>query len=92
MYQFEQALIWLRGGRKILRRGWNGKGMFIFYVPETITQIGDTHSTEKLVGVYGTGTDITIASRIDMRYANGKIGPWQATHEDILGNDWMLLA
>ncbi|MTO24509.1 DUF2829 domain-containing protein, partial [Turicibacter sanguinis] len=30
---FGQVLELLKQGKKVARRGWNGKGMFLYYVP-----------------------------------------------------------
>ena len=31
---FSTALDWLKAGEKVARKGWNGKGMYIWLVPE----------------------------------------------------------
>jgi hypothetical protein len=91
-YSFEDALLHLRVGKKLARVGWNGTGLFIFLVPEEVTQVDSyDRDTSKLVGVYAEGVSITTAARINMRYANGKIGPWNISHEDILARDWRIL-
>lgn len=30
---FGQAIEALKAGQKVSRKGWNGKGMFVYYVP-----------------------------------------------------------
>jgi Protein of unknown function (DUF2829) len=90
-YNFEHALVWLRGGRKITRKGWNGKGMFIYLVkPGSQDVFPDNDSTKPLVGLYAEGIAIKFQPRIDMRFANGEHGIWTPTHEDILATDWNL--
>lgn len=90
-YGFEQALVWLRGGRKITRSNWNGKGMFIYYLLPERCVVGETTDTHPLRSVLGEGIDIKRQARIDMKFANGEIGIWTPTHEDILARDWNVL-
>lgn len=91
-YGFEDALKWLRGGRKITRSGWNGKGMFIYLVKNgTVVIYQDNDSTRPLIGLYAEGTKVYQQDRIDMRFANGDLGIWTPTHEDILAKDWNVL-
>lgn len=90
-YAFEQALVWLRGGRKILRRGWDELGMFIYLVPEQAIEVGASEDTRPLLGIYGEGIAVQYAARIDMRYADGTHGVWTPTVEDLLAQDWKLL-
>lgn len=33
MFDFGTAIQELKGGKRVARSGWNGKGMFIYYVP-----------------------------------------------------------
>lgn len=90
-YGFEQALVWLRGHRKISRRGWNGKGMFIYLVEDAHETIGEHASTSPLQSILGEGYIINRDARIDMKFANGHIGIWSPTHEDLLARDWNVL-
>lgn len=90
-YSFDQALVWLRGGRKITRRGWNGKGMYMYLVREGQVTVGNERDTDPLVSLLGEGAIINYADRIDMHYADSTYGAWTATHNDILANDWNLL-
>ena len=90
-FGFDAVLKWLQGGRKVTRRGWNGQGMYIYLVQEREMVVGETDETTMLIGVKPEGLPITMAARIDMQYADGKIGIWSPSHEDLLANDWNLL-
>lgn len=90
-YPFDQALKWLKGGRKVCRHGWNGKGMFIYLVDTYATTIGQDYDTEKLASILGEGNNILRQARIDMKFANGEVGIWTPTHEDMLSEDWSIL-
>jgi hypothetical protein len=84
---FGQALDALKGGEKVSRSGWNGRGMFLFLVP------GSTFTVNRppLLGIYPDGTVVEYGSHIDMRTADGKIVPWLASQTDVLAEDWAVV-
>lgn len=86
---FDIALGLLLSGRKIARRGWNGQGMYCFYVPsrEVIVE-PSSEETRALVPLLGEGALVKIAHDVYMRWANGYFGRWTPTIEDILADDW----
>ena len=81
---FTRALLLIFRGKKLCRRGWNGKNMFIFLVK------GSTFNVNRppLLGIYPEGTEINYRPHIDMRAADGSIGVWMAAQNDILADDW----
>jgi hypothetical protein len=88
---FADALHLLENGRKVSRVGWSQKGAYIWAVFERNLVIGETDETQPLVGIRAEGTIIEYATRIDMKYANGKMGVWTPTVEDLFAKDWSLL-
>jgi hypothetical protein len=88
---FETVLPYLKHGSKITRTGWNGHGMFLYYVPESDKEVSPYDTmTDHLVGVYAEGQKIHIQPHIYMKYANGNFGVWTPTIEDILAMDWLI--
>jgi len=81
---FSQALVEVKKGSKVKRKGWNGKGMFIFLV------IGSTFKVNRppLLGIYPEGTEINYHAHIDMKTVDGMIVPWVASQTDVLADDW----
>lgn len=84
---FGEAIEALKQGKKVTRKGWNGKKMFLYYVPS---------------GRYDAMTDAakTIADKdgkvdygpyIAMKTAQGNVVPWLASQTDMLGEDWMIV-
>ena len=74
---FGWALKQLRGGYKVQREGWNGKGMWLTLVD----------------GYRGGGHDSPGGSRehlpwIGMKTADNKFVPWLASQTDMLADDW----
>lgn len=71
-------------GARAARKGWNGKGMFIFLVPGSKFEV----SREPLLSILGEGTKVDYHGHIDMKTANGQIVPWLASQTDLLADDW----
>ena len=86
-FDFSSALTHLKNGRLVCRKGWNGKGMFLFLVP------GSTFTVNRapLLGIYEAGTEINYHAHIDMKTANGDIVPWLCSQTDMLAEDWELV-
>jgi len=85
---FGLALELLKEGQKVQRKGWNGKGMFVFLVPGSTFKV----NRAPLLGIYPEGTEITYCPHIDMKTADGSIVPWLASQTDVLAEDWKLLS
>jgi len=69
---FGKALHELKAGRKVARKGWNGKGIFIEL------QVPDANS--KMTSPYILQTDSKDAPKSRV--------PWLASQTDILSTDW----
>lgn len=84
---FGDALTYLKAGEKVARKGWNGKGMFLFLVPGSKFNV----NRPPLLGIYPEGTEINYHPHIDMKTASGEIVPWMASQTDMLAGDWYLV-
>jgi len=84
---FSSALVWLKEGKKVARKGWNGKGMFIFLVQGSQFKV----NRAPLLGIYPEGTEITYQPHIDMKTVDDSIVPWLASQSDLLAEDWEVL-
>lgn len=82
---FSQALLNIRAGRLMTRKGWNGQDMFVFLVPGSTFEV----SRAPLLGVFPEGTQIKYHAHIDMKTAQGYVVPWFASQADILATDWL---
>lgn len=83
-YSFSDALKGIKGGQKWARKGWNGKGMFIFKVDGSTFKV----NRPPLNKLYPEGTEINYQSHIDMKTADDTIVPWLASQSDLLAEDW----
>jgi hypothetical protein len=81
---FGQAIEALKSGNKVARNGWNGKNMFLYYVPANkypySTEIGKSIADEQGKVEYG--------AYIAMKTAQGNVVPWLASQTDVLAEDW----
>ncbi len=84
---FEEVLPYIKSGSLAARSGWNGKGMYVFLVNGSKFTV----NREPLVSMFPEGTEIEYTPHIDMKYADGRIGPWLASQLDIMADDWMLV-
>lgn len=84
---FGTAIEAMKAKWKVAREGWNGKGMFLYYVP---------------AGAYAPCTDIAksivnkdglveYGAYIAMKTAQGNVVPWLASQTDMLAEDWMIV-
>jgi uncharacterized protein DUF2829 len=86
---FGEALQALKNGEQVQRAGWNGKGMWLVYVPGTpnVELLPFTPYHDAL-----HGGRVTIDPHIDMFTRHGTMQPgWQATQADMLADDWQVV-
>lgn len=87
---FGMALIALKRGESVARKGWNGKGMFLT-LQKGSTVDGDKMRNEGAKKYY-TGCKCNIAPHIDMKSADGTyIVGWLASQTDMLAEDWEIV-
>jgi hypothetical protein len=77
---FGEALKALKEGARVARAGWNGRNMWLAYIPSGAWQVpnkfADGHPTLPF---------------ILMRTADGWLVPWLALQTDLLAEDWALV-
>ena len=84
---FSNALALIKQGFRLMRQGWNGKGMFVFLVPGSTFKV----NRAPLLGIYPEGTEIRYHAHIDMRTADGQVVPWLCSQTDMLAEDWEIV-
>lgn len=84
---FGKALEALKGGNKVARAGWNGKGMFLYYVPENRYE-ALTDAAKQIAGEDGK---VEYGAYIAMKTAQGNVVPWLASQTDMLAEDWQVV-
>lgn len=82
-YSFGDAMNFLKGGKKVARKGWNGKNMFLFLATDI-----EFHTEADLSCVSNLEGDLTLPA-IVMKTADDRfcVG-WLASQTDMLSDDW----
>lgn len=83
---FGVALMNLKEGHRVARKGWNGKGMFLYYVPAAAYP----PCTDVAREAFG-GEPVPYGAYIAMKTAQGNVVPWLASQTDMLAEDWIIL-
>lgn len=93
---FGDAIEALKLGKKVTRKGWNGKGMFLWLKPQTMVK-AEWCKDELLKGLAtDNGGEILALGTICM-YTHDSTGRkailtgWLASQSDMLSEDWVIL-
>jgi len=81
---FGSAIQAVKEGYKIARSGWNGKGMFAFFVDGSNFKV----NRKPLNEIYENGTEVTYRPHVDLKAVDGTVGVWNPNMMDILAEDW----
>jgi hypothetical protein len=78
---FGDALVYLKRGHKVARKGWNGKGIFIEL--QNPTETSKMTSPYIFIDTTGLQTDNNLAPK--------SLVPWLASQTDMLSEDWVVI-
>jgi hypothetical protein len=71
----------------VSRAGWNGKGMFLYYVDAgrypAKSSVARAH--------WGNAGVVPYLPYIAMKTADGSVVPWLASQTDVLADDWSIV-
>ena len=84
MMDFGDAIRALKAGKRVVREGWNEKGMFLFLVNGSMFTV----NREPLLSIMGEGTQVQYHAHVDMKTAQGYVVPWLCSQSDMLAEDW----
>lgn len=80
-FTFGRAIEELKEGKKVARRGWNGKGIFIeLQVPDQHSKMSSPYVFIDTTGLQSDNPDAP-RSRV----------PWLASQTDMLAEDWQVV-
>jgi len=82
---FGVAIVALQAGLKVAREGWNGKGMFLYYVGENSYPAQTDAAKEHF------GDMVPYRAYIAMKTVDNEVVPWVASQTDILAEDWLVV-
>ena len=88
---FGEALNLIKNGQRVARRGWNGRGMFVYYVPAA-----KYPANRNELAVMGTFADadgmVSYNAYMAIKNVDGTISTWVPSVNDCLAEDWELSA
>jgi hypothetical protein len=92
---FGDAIAALKNGKRVARKGWNGKGMFLFLLPASDnipTKVIHDPALRAVIESEIGGDTFDALGSIRMFTADKKIlTGWLASQTDMLSEDWEIL-
>lgn len=89
---FGQAIEALKKGHKVARKGWNGRGMFLWLKPATTIKAEWCKDPRLKLFAEQNGGEIEALGTICMLTAQNEIlSGWLASQTDILSEDWLIV-
>ena len=84
---FGDALKALKAGRRVARAGWNGKGMFVYFVPPASYPV----QTGAAKAHFGEGAMVPYNAYMAIKNVNETVSTWVPSVNDCLAEDWEIL-
>jgi len=84
-YNFSIILDAVIHGAKIARKGWNGKNMFVYYVPASSYPAATKIAKEEF------GDIVDYNAYLAIKNVNGTVSTWVPSINDILAEDWVIV-
>ena len=82
--KFGQALEAIHAGQRIARTGWNGKGMFVYFVPPASYPV----QTGAAKAHFGKGAMVPYNAYMAIKNVDGTVSTWVPSVNDCLASDW----
>lgn len=89
---FGAAIEALKAGKRVARKGWNGKGMYLWLLPAAMVKAEWCREPHLKEVAEANGGEIEALGSIRMMTADKKIlTGWLASQTDMLSEDWEIL-
>lgn len=88
-FDFGVAIRKLKEGRKVARKGWNGSGMFVYYVPAASYPM-QRNNLETMGGIFPDNL-VPYREYLALKTAQNDVSTWSPSVSDALATDWHLL-
>ena len=86
---FGYAVKMMKEGKRVERAGWNGKGMFLYYVPENKYPASrNEHGT--MIGMFKDDM-VPYREYIALKTVDNQVVPWAPSISDALAEDWQIV-
>lgn len=87
-FDFGSAVYLLKIGKKVARKGWNGSGMFVYYVPAASYPV-ERNNLETMGGHFENDM-VPYREYLALKTAQGDVATWAPSVSDALATDWCL--
>lgn len=87
-FDFGSAVYLLKIGKKVARKGWNGSGMFVYYVPAASYPV-ERNNLETMGGQFPDDM-VPYREYLALKTAQGDVATWAPSISDALATDWCL--
>ncbi len=84
---FGQAIEAMKAGQKVARSGWNGKGMFAYYIPANSYPV----QTGAAKSHFGEGAMVPYNAYMAIKNVNETVSTWVPSVNDVLSDDWRIV-
>lgn len=84
LVDFGEAIRLLKNGKKLSRKGWNGSGMYAYYVPAS-SYPASTEIAKKEFGEL-----VPYRPYLALKTAQNEIATWNPSTTDCLAEDWFV--
>ena len=92
LYTFGEAIEALKQGKKVARKGWNSKGMYLWLKPAATIKAEWCKDPILKDIAEANGGEVEALGTICMKTADGKIlTGWLASQTDMLLEDWVIV-
>lgn len=88
-FSFGLALQLLKEGRKVARKGWNGSGMFVYYVPAASYPM-QRNNLATMGGIFPNDL-VPYREYLALKTAQDDVSTWAPSVSDALADDWQLI-
>ena len=87
-FDFGTATHLMKLGNRVKRAGWNGKGMFVYYVPAA-SYPADRNSKSTMAGEFADDM-VPYREYLALKTAQNDVSTWAPSVSDALAEDWQL--
>lgn len=88
--KFSEAIEQCMKGKRITRKDWNGKGMYVYYTPGHLVSVDDW--TGEISGIELLRGTVCVAGHFDMYNAQHvRIIGWLASQTDMSSDQWEVI-
>lgn len=84
-----EAVVAMKAGNKVARTGWNGKGMFLYYVPAN-SYPAARNTLNTMAGIFEDDM-VPYTHYVAMKTAQNNVVPWLCSQTDLLADDWEII-